>query len=97
MKLFRAHTARVNVIIRAFGVMMITCVWMVQTVQANDFEINEIIVDGNRRIETETIRSYTAIDTPAGLTIGEVNDAVQRVRASNLFESVSVEVQGTRL
>ena len=97
MKLFGAHTARINVIIRALGVMMIFCVWMVQAAQANDFEINEIIVDGNRRIETETIRSYTAIETPTALTTGEVNDAVQRVRASNLFESVSVEVQGTRL
>ena len=97
MKLFGAHTARVNVIIRALGVMMISCVWMVQAAQANDFEINEIIVDGNRRIETETIRSYTAIETPTALTTGEVNDAVQRVRASNLFESVSAEVQGTRL
>ena len=97
MKLFGAHTARVNVIIRALGVMVISCVWMVQAAQANDFEINEIIVDGNRRIETETIRSYTAIETPTALTTGEVNDAVQRVRASNLFESVSAEVQGTRL
>jgi outer membrane protein insertion porin family len=97
MKLFGAHTARVNVIIRALGVMMISCVWMVQAAQANDFEINQIIVDGNRRIETETIRSYTAIETPTALTTGEVNDAVQRVRASNLFESVSAEVQGTRL
>jgi outer membrane protein insertion porin family len=77
--------------------MMISCVWMVQAAQANDFEINEIIVDGNRRIETETIRSYTAIEAPTALTTGEVNDAVQRVRASNLFESVSAEVQGTRL
>lgn len=97
MKLFGAHTARVNIIMRALGVMMISCVWMVQGAQANDFEINEIIVDGNRRIETETIRSYTAIETPTALTTGEVNDAVQRVRASNLFESVSAEVQGTRL
>jgi outer membrane protein assembly factor BamA len=56
MKLFGAHTARVNVIIRALAVMMISCVWMVQAAQADDFEINEIIVDGNRRIETETIR-----------------------------------------
>jgi outer membrane protein insertion porin family len=97
MKFFGAHTARVNVIIRALGVMMISCVWMVQAAQANDYEINEIIVDGNRRIETETIRSYTAIETPTALTTGEVNDAVQRVRASNLFESVSAQVRGTRL
>ena len=97
MKLFKAHTQRANVVIRAFGVMVISCLWMVQAAQANDFEINEIIVDGNRRIETETIRSYTEIETPALLTTGEVNDAVQRVRASNLFESVSAEVQGKRL
>ena len=97
MKLFGAHTARVNNLVRAFGVMMVSCLWLVQAAQANDFKINEIIVDGNRRIETATIRSYTEIETPAVLTTGAVNDAVQRVRASNLFESVSAEVQGNRL
>ena len=97
MKLFGAHAARATVLIRAFGVMMISCVWMVQAAQANDFEITEIIVDGNRRIETETIRSYTEIETPAVLAIGEVNDAVQRVRDSNLFETVTAEVQGNKL
>ena len=97
MKLFGAHTARVNILVRAFGVMMISCVWLVQAAQANEFKINEIIVDGNQRIETATIRSYSEIETPAVLTTGAVNDAVQRVRASNLFESVSAEVQGNRL
>ena len=97
MKLFGAHTARVNNLVRAFGVMMVSCLWLVQAAQANDFKINEIIVDGNRRIETATISSYTEIETPAVLTTGAVNDAVQRVRASNLFESVSAEVQGNRL
>ncbi|MDB4020084.1 outer membrane protein assembly factor BamA [Planktomarina temperata] len=97
MKLFGAHAARATVLIRAFGVMMISCVWMVQAAQANDFKIAEIIVDGNRRIETETIRSYTEIETPAVLAIGEVNDAVQRVRDSNLFETVTAEVQGNKL
>ena len=97
MKLFGAHAARAIVLIRAFGVMMISCVWMVQAAQANDFKITEIIVDGNRRIETETIRSYTEIETPAVLAIGEVNDAVQRVRDSNLFETVTAEVQGNKL
>ena len=97
MKLFGAHAARATVLIRALGVMMISCVWMVQAAQANDFKITEIIVDGNRRIETETIRSYTEIETPAVLAIGEVNDAVQRVRDSNLFETVTAEVQGNKL
>ncbi|WP_347820018.1 outer membrane protein assembly factor BamA [uncultured Planktomarina sp.] len=97
MKLFGAHAARATVLIRAFGVVMISYVLMVQAAQANNFEITEIIVDGNRRIETETIRSYTEIETPGVLVIGEVNDAVQRVRRSNLFESVTAEVQGNRL
>ncbi|MDC1437369.1 outer membrane protein assembly factor BamA [Planktomarina temperata] len=97
MKLFGAHAVRATVLIRAFGVMIISCVWLVQAAQANDFKITEIIVDGNRRIETETIRSYTEIETPAVLAIGEVNDAVQRVRDSNLFETVTAEVQGNKL
>ena len=34
MKLFEVQKARVNVAIRALGVMMISCVWMLQAVQA---------------------------------------------------------------
>ena len=97
MKLLESHTARGNKWVRGWGVMMVSCLGLVQAAQANDVKINEIIVDGNRRRETATIRSYTEIETPAVLTTGAVNDAVQRVRASNLFESVSAEVQGNRL
>ena len=53
MKLFGAHAARAIVLIRACGVMMISCVWMVQAAQANDFEITEIIPSLNSRCATE--------------------------------------------
>jgi len=39
MKLFGAHAARATVLIRAVGVMMISCVWMMQAAQANDFKL----------------------------------------------------------
>ncbi|MEO0358417.1 MAG: outer membrane protein assembly factor BamA, partial [Pseudomonadota bacterium] len=59
--------------------------------------INSIDVDGNRRIETSTIISFAGIERGAALTTSQVNDAIQRVRASGLFESVDAQVRGSTL
>ncbi|MGR3435335.1 MAG: outer membrane protein assembly factor BamA [Shimia sp.] len=56
-----------------------------------------IDVDGNRRIETATILSLAGIAPGQALTPGEVNAAIQRIRASGLFEEVSVRQRGATL
>ncbi len=64
---------------------------------AQSFRINAIDVDGNRRIETSTIISFAGIERGAVLSAADVNDAIQRVRGSGLFESVDAQVRGSTL
>ncbi|MEM9971385.1 MAG: outer membrane protein assembly factor BamA, partial [Pseudomonadota bacterium] len=59
--------------------------------------ITSINVEGNRRIETATIISFTGITPGEVLTSGQINEAVQRVRASGLFERVDAVPSGGTL
>ncbi|MEM9437008.1 MAG: outer membrane protein assembly factor BamA [Pseudomonadota bacterium] len=59
--------------------------------------ISNINVEGNRRIETATIVSFAGISPGQVVTAGEINDAVQRIRASGLFETVDVVPSGGTL
>ncbi|MEM6478180.1 MAG: outer membrane protein assembly factor BamA [Pseudomonadota bacterium] len=59
--------------------------------------ISSINVEGNRRIETATIISFTGITPGQVLSAGEINAAIQRVRASGLFESVNAVPSGGTL
>ncbi|MEM1233116.1 MAG: outer membrane protein assembly factor BamA [Pseudomonadota bacterium] len=59
--------------------------------------ISAINVEGNRRIETATIESFAGITPGDVLSAGEINEAVQRIRASGLFESVDAVPSGGTL
>ena len=52
--------------------------------------INSIAVDGNQRIPDSTVVSLLALTPGAVATDGEINDALQRVVASGLFETVEI-------
>ena len=76
----------------------ILCLFLsIQFAQAQSFQISNVIVEGNRRIETATIQSFSGIEAGNFLSAGDVNDAVQRVRNSELFESVSASFVGSAL
>ena len=64
---------------------------------AQNYRFNAIEVEGNLRIETGTILTYAAIEPGDEVSPDRLNDAYQRVLASGLFESVSVEPDGSRL
>ena len=64
---------------------------------AQNYRFNAIEVEGNLRIETGTILTYVAIEPGDEVSPDRLNDAYQRVLASGLFESVSVEPAGSRL
>ncbi len=59
--------------------------------------INSIIVNGNQRVPDATIVSFADIEPGSVLTDGEINDALQRVIGSGLFESVEVIPSGSGL
>ncbi|MGB1236055.1 MAG: outer membrane protein assembly factor BamA [Planktomarina sp.] len=64
---------------------------------AQSFRVNAIDVSGNQRIESSTILTFAGIQRGAVLSGSQVNDAIQRVRASGLFESVDADVRGNTL
>ncbi|MEO0486595.1 MAG: outer membrane protein assembly factor BamA [Pseudomonadota bacterium] len=60
-------------------------------------QITRVAIDGNRRIETSTILSFGGIEVGRPMSAADVNDAVQRIRGTGLFESVDAIPSGNSL
>ena len=69
----------------------------VPEVAAQTYQFTTFDVEGNLRLDTATIQSLSGIARGQTLSAGELNAAVQRVRDSGFFESVSVSTNGNRL
>ncbi|WBU62660.1 outer membrane protein assembly factor BamA [Paracoccus aerodenitrificans] len=61
------------------------------------YVFTQVRIEGNQRIEPETILSYANVVRGAETSAGEVNDALQRLQNSGLFETVQVTPQGNTL
>ncbi len=57
---------------------------------AQNFVFNSVVVQGNDRIEPETVLNYAAIPIGQSVSGGQLNAAYQRVLGSGLFESVEM-------
>ena len=68
-----------------------------QAASAQTFRFTNVQIDGNIRIEDGTILTFAGIERGETLSAGELNDAVQRIRASGLFESVDATPRGSTL
>ena len=69
----------------------------VQGAMAQDFSFSRIDVEGNKRIETSTIITYSGLATDQVFGADDLNRAYQNILASGLFESVEVVPNGNRL
>jgi outer membrane protein insertion porin family len=58
---------------------------------------SSIIVQGNRRIETDTVRSYFSTAPGEPLTAARVDEGIKAMYATGLFRDVRVSRQGGRL
>ncbi|RED13213.1 outer membrane protein assembly factor BamA [Pontivivens insulae] len=58
------------------------------------FTLQGVQVQGNVRIEAETIRIYSELVPGETVSPSELNDAVQAIYASGLFEDVQLQVAG---
>lgn len=67
------------------------------TAQAQSYRFSQFRIEGNQRIEPETILSHAGIARGETVSAGQLNDAYQRILNSGLFESVSVEPRGSTL
>jgi outer membrane protein insertion porin family len=58
---------------------------------------NSIVVEGNRRVEAETIRSYFKAGPGGRLGPAEIDDALKSLYATGLFSDVRITPSGGRL
>jgi outer membrane protein insertion porin family len=58
---------------------------------------NSVVVEGNRRVEAETIRSYFKPGPGGRLGPAEINDAIQALYTTGLFQDVRYNFVGGRL
>ena len=72
------------------SMMFIFC--LTTSAYAQAFKISNVEVRGNIRIETATIESLLGLGEQSGLSAAELNDAIQDIRDSGLFESVLADV-----
>jgi outer membrane protein insertion porin family len=65
--------------------------------QAQAFRFSSFLIEGNQRITDESIIAYTGITPGEGVSAGQVNDALQNLQGSGLFERVELNPQGATL
>jgi outer membrane protein insertion porin family len=59
--------------------------------------VSSIIVEGNRRVEADTIRSYFRAGPNGRLDAFQIDEGVKALYATGLFQDVRVRIQGGRL
>ena len=64
---------------------------------AQAYNFSTFQIDGNQRVADGTILSYAGISAGQSVSAAELNEAIQRVRESGLFEEVSVDTRGGTL
>lgn len=80
-------------------VVVLSVVWIGQLSDAvaQNFSFSRIQIEGNTRIGDSAILSQAGITQGQTLSAGQVNDALQKLQNSGLFESVEVIPQGSTL
>ena len=64
---------------------------------AQTLTVNSIIVQGNQRVESETIRSYFRAGPGGRLDAFQIDEGVKTLYATGLFQDVRPSIQGGRL
>jgi outer membrane protein insertion porin family len=64
---------------------------------AQSFSFSNVEVEGNERVDVATILGFAGIARGQELTAAQLNDAVQRIQNSGLFELVDAEPRGGTL
>ncbi|ARO14346.1 outer membrane protein [Ketogulonicigenium robustum] len=78
-------------------VALVTALQAIPAVGQQSFVVNAITVQGNQRIETGTIVTQLGLARGQAVSAADVNDAIQKLRTSGLFENVDADLQGGTL
>ncbi|MEL0435636.1 outer membrane protein assembly factor BamA [Phycobacter sp. K97] len=92
---------RTNILYRSVSaaVLAVTMGFALTPVVANaqSYRFNAVQVEGNQRIQTDTIVSYAGLERGKSVSAGQLNDAYQRILASGVFETVELVPRGNTL
>ena len=80
-----------------FAVVAMACMFTATPSEAQNYRFGSVKVDGNERVDASTILSYAGIARGQTVSAAQLNEAYQRIVASGLFESVSIEPRGSTL
>ena len=73
-------------------------VWgLVSGSEAQTVELENIVVEGNQRIEAETVQFYLALEPGSAVSPGQINASLRALQDTGLFEDVALELQGATL
>ena len=64
---------------------------------SNSQAVNSIVVEGNRRVEASTVRSYFKVGPSGRLEAQNIDDAYKALYATGLFEDVHITQSGGRI
>jgi outer membrane protein insertion porin family len=90
---------------RIAGLLRMGCVAFVAVVllglsgaaEAQTYRFNSVSIEGNQRVDGATILNYAGVARGETVSAAELNEAYQRILGSGLFETVTIEPQGSRL
>lgn len=84
---------------KAAILLSVAMVWTAtpQFATAQDYQFSQLVIEGNERIEPQTIITFAGIGKGQTVSAGGLNDAYQRLQASGLFEKVELVPQGNTL
>lgn len=91
------HGAKMPLVSMLLAAVLVIGVAVSGPAQAQTFRFSSFDVQGNNRVSDSAIRTYTGI-TPGSVVSGaQVNDALQRLQNTGLFEEVALEPRGGTL
>lgn len=64
---------------------------------AQSFSFSNVVIEGNERVDAATILNYAGISRGEEVSAAVLNDALQRIQNSGLFETVELVPQGSTL
>jgi len=65
--------------------------------QAHAQVVRQIVVEGNKRVDAETIKSYVSIQPGQSYSAYGADDSLKTLFATNLFSDVSIDMRGSTL
>lgn len=92
MKMFGVNAHQFYIFVISLILIIFMVFFVSSTAWAKDYKISNVEIKGNLRIETSTIESILDINGQVDWSTARLNDAIQDIRASGLFATVSADV-----